>query len=84
MIIQVKILIDWERVVINKEVIVNKGLIRENKKRIDHIYQVGNYIMIKLDRTEQKQKLNAPYTEPCQLLKVYNNETVKINRGVYE
>ena len=83
-VIQTKILVDWKRVVINKEAIVKKGLIRENKKRIDHTYQVGNYILIKLDRTKQKQNLNAPYTDPYQLLKVYNNDTVKNNRGVYE
>ena len=40
--------------------------------------------MIKLDRTEQKRKLNAPYTGPYRLLKIYNNGTVKIKRGVYE
>ena len=40
--------------------------------------------MIKLDRTEQKRKLNAPYTGPYRLLKNYNNGTVKIKRGVYE
>ena len=40
--------------------------------------------MIKLDRTEQKRKLNAPYTGPYRLIKNYNNGTVKIKRGVYE
>ena len=40
--------------------------------------------MIKLDKTEQKRKLNAPYTGPYRLLKVYNNGTVKINCGLYE
>ena len=37
---------------------------RKNKNRIDHDYRVGDYVMIKLDRTEQKRKLNAPYTRP--------------------
>ena len=40
--------------------------------------------MIKLDRTEQKRKLNAPYTGPYRLIKNYNNGTVKIKREVYE
>ena len=66
----------------NKEVVANKGLIRENKKRINDVYHVGDYVRIKLDRTEQKRKLNAPYTGPYRPVKVYNNDTVKINRGV--
>jgi len=57
---------------------------RKNKNRIDHDYRVGDYVMIKLDRTEQKRKLNAPYTGQFQLLKIHNNGTVKIKRGVYE
>ena len=40
--------------------------------------------MIKLDRMEQKWKLNALYTEPYRLLNIYNNGTVKNKRGVYE
>ena len=40
--------------------------------------------MIKLDQTEQKQKLNASYIGPYRLLKIYNNGTVKIKCGIYE
>jgi len=66
----------------NKDTVANRGLVRENKNRIDYDYRVGDYVMIKLDRTEQKRKLNAPYTGPFRLLKIYNNGTVKIKRGV--
>ena len=52
--IQVKVLVDWGKVLRNKEAVADIGLIRENKKRIDHIYHVGDYDMIKLDKTEQK------------------------------
>ena len=68
----------------NKEAVANRGLVKENKKGIDHDYCVGDYVMIKLDRTEQKRKLNAPYSEPYRLLNIYNNGKVKIKRGVYE
>ena len=81
---QAKVLVDWERDMRNKEAVANKGLIRENKKKIDHNFQVGDYVMIKLDKTEQKQKLNVPYTGLYHLLIVYNNDTVKMNRRVYE
>ena len=84
MAMQAKILVDWERDMRNKEAVANKGLIRENKKKIDHNFQVGDYVMIKLDKTEQKQKLNVPYTGLYHLLIVYNNDTVKMNRRVYE
>ena len=81
-IMQAKVLVDWEKVTRNKKVVANRGLVSENKKRINHDYRVGDYVMIKLDRTEQKRKLNAPYTGPYRLLKKYNNGTVKIKRGV--
>ena len=64
MIMQAKALVDWEKIMRNKKAVANRGLIRENKKRIDQDYRVGNYVMIKLDRTEQKRKLNALYTGP--------------------
>ena len=50
-----KILVVWETVMRNKEAVATIGLIKENKKRIDRIYHVGDYVMIKLDRTESKQ-----------------------------
>ena len=68
MIMQAKLLVDWEKVTRNNEAVANRGLIKENKNRIDHDYCVGDYVMIKLDRTEQKRKLNAPYTGPYRLL----------------
>ena len=79
-----KVLVDWETVIRNKEAVANRGLIRENKKRIDHDYRIADYVMIQLDQTEQKRKLNPPYTGPYRLLKIYNNGTLKIKRGVYE
>ena len=66
----------------NKEAAPNRGLIRQNKKITDHVYRVRDCVI--LDRTKQKRKLNAPYTGPYRILKVYNNGTVKNNCGVYE
>ena len=34
------------------------------KERCGSKYRVRDYVMVKLDRMEQKQKLNAPYTGP--------------------
>ena len=84
MIMQAKLLVDWEKNMRNKETVTNRGLVRENKKGIDYDYHVGDYVMIKWDRMEQKWKLNAPYTGPYRLLNIYNNGTVKNKRGVYE
>ena len=65
---QTKVLVDWEKIMRNKEAVANREIIGENKKIIDHDYCVGYYVMIQLDRTEQKRKLNAPYTGPYRLL----------------
>ena len=55
MVMKAKILVVWETVMRNKEAVATIGLIKENKKRVDRIYHVGDYVMIKLDRTESKQ-----------------------------
>ena len=35
-----------------KDAVAHRGLMRENKNGINHDYRVGDYVMIKLDRTE--------------------------------
>ena len=47
MIMQAKLLVDWEKFMRNKETVANRGLVRENKKGIDYDYHVGDYVMIK-------------------------------------
>ena len=84
MVLQAKVLVDCEDFMRNKEAVATKRLIRENNKRIDHIYHIDDYVMIKLDRTEQKEKINAPYTGPYRILKICANGMVKINRGVHK
>ena len=54
MVLQAKVLVDCEDFMRNKEAVATKRLIRENNKRIDHIYHIDDYVMIKLDRTEEK------------------------------
>ena len=59
MIMQSKVLVDWEKNMRKKDAVANKGLMR-GENRINHDYIVGDYVMIKLEITEQKRKLNAP------------------------
>ena len=52
MIMQAKVLINLENFMRNKDAVANKGL-SWRRPRDDQ-----------MDRTKQKQRLNAPYTEP--------------------
>ena len=63
-VVQAKVLIDWKKIMKNKDAVTTKGLTRENNKIIDHIYHDRDHVMITLDRMEQNQKINAPYTGP--------------------
>ena len=42
MVVKIKILVDWELFMRNKEALATKGLFIENKQLIDHVYHVDD------------------------------------------
>ena len=60
---------------------------KENKKRLGHIYQVDDLILIvkKPYELAKAGKITSPtYSKgPCRILKLYKNGTVKIQRGSF-
>ena len=55
MIMQAKVLLDLENDIRDKDEVTTKGLIRENNKRIYHMYHEGKHVMIRLEKMEQKK-----------------------------
>ena len=84
MIFQKKVKIDWESNKNNKRKLAVYNNARENKNRIDHTYNVGNKVLILIQRNEIQAKLKQPTKGPYRITKVYNNGSVKIRRGRYE
>lgn len=63
-----------------QEAIINHN-IRENAKRKAYEYKVNDKVL--LDRGELQRKLIPKRTGPYQFVRVYDNGTLKINRGIY-
>jgi hypothetical protein len=53
---------------------------RENAKRINHTYQVGD--LVSKDRNQLQPKLHRPRDGPYIIDKVYMNGTLKIRKGI--
>lgn len=51
---------------------------------IDHKSYIIYYEIIKLDRIDQKKKLNTFFARLYLILKIYTNGILKINHGVFE
>lgn len=54
---------------------------KENQKRKPHTYAVGDKIL--LDRGEIQRKLIPKREGPFQVVRVYDNGTLKIRKGIY-
>jgi hypothetical protein len=54
---------------------------RENARRRDHTFRVNDLIL--LDRGETQRKLEPKRTGPYQVVRVYDNGTVKIRKENY-
>ena len=61
----------------NRQLLVDKRLIRENAKRIRHNYAVGDMVWKKMHRGFS-DKLQKPYTGPYPIERVHTNGTVTI------
>ena len=87
MLFRQKIFIDWERfkALHNKQALQNNT--KENKKRLEHQYHVGDKVLLLLKPYErQKRPKISPTTQsrgPFTILEIFENGTVKIECGAY-
>ena len=83
MIFQTQIKVDWENIKSNKRKLAVQNNIRENMSRIDHTYNIGDKVLIILKGEEIMSKIQIRTEGPYEIIKVYDNGTVKVNRGSY-
>ena len=79
MIFNLKSLINWKVVSARKQQTVDKANLRENSKRIDFDYEVGQKAYIVRDKPYRK--LDGPKQGPFRITDVYTNGTVRIQKG---
>jgi transposase InsO family protein len=70
---------DWAQIKIQKQGLINKGVLRDNASRIQHKYKVGDQVL--LDKPGLLRKSTQPRTGPHTVTKIYQNSTVQIKQG---
>ena len=80
MIFNMKSIINWKEVSIRKQKRVDQDNQRENKKRVDHDYQVDEQVYIIKDGIYCK--LDGPKTGPFGITNLFTNGTVRIQLGI--
>ena len=80
MIVQTKIIMEWEHLKDKPRKSSRIANDRENKVRIEKFYKKGDKVLIVLDRMDRGAKLNYPTEGPYEIVKVYTNGTIKIKR----
>ena len=69
---------NWQFIKERKQKLIVQNDMRENKKRMPHVYHTGDKVMIKHD---PNRKHGADkYTGPFTITKVYDNGTVKLSK----
>jgi hypothetical protein len=70
---------DWAQIKIQKQGLINKGILHKIALRIQHKYKVGDQVL--LDKPGLWHKSTQPRTGPHTVTKIYQNSTVQIKRG---
>lgn len=70
---------DWQYIKERKQKRILQNNKRENSRRVDHQYQVGDQVMINEDpnRKHGSQQYSGPYT----VTSIYDNGTVKLSKA---
>ena len=75
MILNIQHIANWEYIKQRKQNNINLNNKRENSKRKEHVYQVGDKVLLSRG-TENKHE--APYQGPFDILQVNDNGTVRL------
>ena len=79
MLLNIKFMADWEMIRLGKQKDVDRNNDRENSLRVDHDYHIGDKVLV--TDNDIQCKLNCPTKEPYNIIQVYTNGTVRVQRG---
>jgi transposase InsO family protein len=80
-ILNTKFQADWNYIKQRKQEIINANNKRENSKRIKHTYEVGDKVLLNVQRTTLSKFKKNPFKGPYTVLQVNNNGTVQLDMG---
>ena len=72
-------IVDWRNITARKQKQIERDNVRENSRRIDFNYQVGQQVFVK--NTDIARKLDNPKYGPYEITDVFTNGTVRIQKG---
>ncbi len=86
MLFRQRVIIDWEKIKVLRQEQAIANNTKENKKRIDHEYHVGDLVLIVTPTSERRKqcKLSSPTEGPYAITRVYANGTVRLLCGAFE
>ena len=70
---------NWTRIQQNRQKEINRNNDRENKSRIDHVYSIGDKVL--LTKPGILRKMSTPQQGPYKVEQVFTNGTIIIRRG---
>ena len=73
---------DFDRLRTRKQKLIDRTNKRENERRIDYDYRVGDKVLLYKDG--MLRKTQSPMEGPYEIIEVYTNGTVKIQRGIVQ
>ena len=79
MIQPIQYIAEWDIIRKNKQKVIDENNLRENSKRVDYDYEVGQKVLLR--NTDIHRKLDNPTTGPYEILQLYVNGNVSILRG---
>ena len=84
MIFNFQLRVDWENVARKRDRLAAIGNERENSKQKEHTYAVGDKVLIVRRKYKRTAKIaTAPTEGPFEIIKIYKNGTVQIERNNY-
>ena len=72
--------IDWDEITRRKQKRINESCERENRRRIDHTYQKGDKVLMKVPK-KILRKLEKPRRGPFTVIEHHDNGTVAIQKS---
>ena len=79
MLLNIKFIVDWKIIRLRKQKDVDRHNEREDSLRVDHDCQIGNKVIV--TDNDIHSKLNCPTKGPHNIIQVYINGRVRVQRG---
>jgi hypothetical protein len=79
MVLPIQFQVDWARIQLRRQNVIEKSNRQENAKRLSHDYKVGDKVLV--EKPGIIRKMSSPRTGPYEIIRTYTDGTVHIHHG---